>query len=109
MIVRIMTITFIIVYYAVLYGVISYRSSAEDTLVLKERLGTIMWHSSKVSLLTEPHVYCLYPAGSTMYPSKEGEYILKRADRIEDCFGWFGMAIFYELPEVSEREKFISN
>lgn len=85
----------------------------EDTPELRARFGTIMWHSSDRNgrtgeAVADPgavtHIYCYYPKGSTQYPGKSGEYIIKREDS-GDCTGWYGQAIFYEGSWVSEREK----
>lgn len=70
---------------------------------LRARFGTIMHHTSGEG--GEEHLYCYYPKGTTTYRSKAGEYIIKREDKIDDCNGWFGAAIFNEGYWVSEREK----
>ncbi len=75
---------------------------AEDSPVLRARLGTILWHSSGKD--GPSHTYCYYPKGSTQYTNKGGEYIIKREDS-EDCSGWYGQVTFNEGYWVSEREK----
>lgn len=84
-----------------------------DSPELRARLGTIISHSSdrkgrSGEAMLDPnsksHTYCYYPKGSTLYPNKGGEYIIKREDS-GDCSGWYGQAIFHEGFWVSEREK----
>lgn len=74
----------------------------DDSPSLRTRLGTILWHSSDLG--GEEHTYCYYPKGSTEYPKKGGEYIIKREDS-GNCEGFYGQAIFAEGSWVSEREK----
>ena len=80
---------------------------------LRNRLGTILWHSSDKNGKTDgaifdpnyvAHTYCYYPKGSTIYSNKAGEYIIKREDS-GDCAGWLGKVIFHESFWVSEKEK----
>lgn len=81
---------------------------------LRNRLGTIMWHSADRNGRTdeamydpkaETHVYCYYPKSNVVFTNKEGRYLIKRIDNIDACKDWFGISIFYEGSWVSEREK----
>ena len=74
-----------------------------DTLMLRDRFGTTIWHTSDRGGV--PHVYCYYPGKEIGYSPSTGKYVLKRVDTLSDCNGWLGMTILYESPEVSEKEK----
>lgn len=103
---------FLVGYYQLIYGVF-YKHSLPDEKneipvenqypVLRARLGTILSHSSDYG--GQEHLYCYYPHTSSLYDNKSGEYILKRADKIENCQDWYGMVIFNEGWWVSEKEK----
>lgn len=91
------------VYYSLIFSNLIQKNPMEEFPILRDRLGTIMWHSSGTDKNT--HLYCYYPSSSEDYKNKGGEYIIKRAKSIEDCNNWMGMAVFNEPKWVSEREK----
>ncbi len=67
------------------------------------------WEDSKSIYYNDPnqefHTYCYYPSGNVQYPSKSGEYIIKRVKNFDECRDWFGAAIFKEGNWVTEYEK----
>ena len=76
---------------------------------LKERLGTILWHSSDKDGVYQgsyndpyavDHNYCYYPK-----PEAETTLVIKRVDS-GDCSQWYGQIIIREGDWVSEQEKF---
>ena len=76
---------------------------------LKERFGTIMWHSNDkdgiyLGSFNDPnavdHIYCYYPKGIA-----QSKIILKRQDN-GDCSDWYGQVIFREGSWVSEAQKY---
>jgi hypothetical protein len=75
---------------------------SKDTPILKERLGTTLWHSSTAN--GEPHVYCYYPGGNAA--KINNDYLLQRVNNLDDCQNWHGIIIFNENQDVSEKEKF---
>lgn len=90
-------------YYSLFYSNLVYKAPIEEFPSLRDRLGTILWHSTGTE--KNAHVYCYYPTSKENYKNKGGEYIIKRADSINDCEGWLGAALFNEPKWVSEREK----
>ena len=77
--------------------------------MLKERFGTIMWHSNDkdgiyLGSFNDPnaidHIYCYYPKASA-----KTNLIIKRQDN-GDCSNWYGQTVFREASWVSEREKY---
>lgn len=104
---------FLFLYYFICYKAFSASKPPNEFPVLKERLGTILFHSNDKDGIFEgslnspdavEHNYCFYPKGSTTYKNKGSEYIIKREDN-GDCSGWFGQVTFVEGSWVSEREK----
>lgn len=95
---------FLLMWYTLCYtAFIQKDSSVKESPQLRARLGTILSHSSDKG--GEEHLYCYYPKGEATYSNKRGEYIIKRAQNLEDCRDWFGAVVFYEGAWVSEREK----
>lgn len=88
------------IYFLAFYLAFFHKIELSKQPVLKERFGTTISHTSDRG--GEGHIYCYYP--SKAY-HQEGEYILKRVDKIDDCSGWYGITILYEDRTVSEREK----
>ena len=77
--------------------------------ILKERFGTIMWHSNDKDGIylgsfnnpnTVDHIYCYYPKAST-----NSKILIKRQDN-GDCSDWYGSVIFREGSWVSEIQKY---
>lgn len=102
---------FIVGFYFVAYTVFLKKDRGEEFPILRERLGTILFNSSKdhsglTALdLKNDHIYCYYPGGAAVYPGKSGEYIIRKVTHLLDCQGWYGAAIFSEGNWVSEIEK----
>lgn len=76
---------------------------------LRERFGTIMWHSSDKDGVFQgsyndpnavDHTYCYYPK-----PETNSNLIIKRVDS-GDCSNWYGQVIFREGSWISEKEKY---
>ncbi|MBI4036906.1 hypothetical protein HY385_00595 [Candidatus Daviesbacteria bacterium] len=82
-------------YYVITFFLFGQTDAATQTSVLKDRLGTILWHAGQnnLSTQTESHVYCYYPFGSTQYENRGGENFIKQESTIYDCNGWFGIVI----------------
>ena len=81
-----------------------------DYPFLRERFGTIMWHSSDANGeflggYKDPqaidHIYCYYPKGQA-----QSKIIIKRVDNMDDCRDWDGAVVFREAEWASEREKY---
>ncbi|MBI2601151.1 hypothetical protein HYW42_04300 [Candidatus Daviesbacteria bacterium] len=92
-------------YFLVVTSFTEKTAKINDSPVLRARLGTVLWHSGDRAQNASGHLYCLYPSGQNIFDNKRGEYIIKRAENIEECQGWYGKVILYEGPWVSEREK----
>lgn len=107
-------LTFLIVlgYYATVLLLINFTHQGKPALTLRERFGTIMWHSSDLypgtELKRKNHLYCYYP-GNQAKEKTYGEYIIKKAQDLKDCQGWYGMVIFEEENWVTEKEKIWSD
>ena len=80
-----------------------------DYPMLKERFGTILWHSSDKDgvylgsyndSLAVDHNYCYYPK-----PAANTTLILKRIDN-GDCSNWYGQVTFREAAWASEYHKY---
>lgn len=108
---EILTALLIISFYFIGYTALLKKDRGEEFPTLRERLGTILFNSSKdYSGLTtdefkKDHIYCYYPGSSTLYPGKSGEYIIRKVQDFASCRGWYGTAIFKEGSWVSEIEK----
>ena len=81
-----------------------------DKPYLRERFGTIMWHSSDkdgiyLGSYNDPdavdHIYCYNPKAEA-----HSKIYLKLAKSWEDCSNWYGAVIFREGAWVREREKY---
>lgn len=81
-----------------------------DLPFLRERFGTVMWHSSDKEGVylgsyqdpnAQDHVYCYYPTEAA-----QSALMIKKVEKITDCQNWLGIAIFREGSWVSEREKY---
>lgn len=79
------------------------NNTVGDSPQLRARFGTMLSHSSDIG--GDEHLYCYYPKGNTTYHNKSGEYIIKRAENINECNYWFGAVVFNEGWWVSEKEK----
>ncbi len=91
-------------YYLVFYWTfVKPAQSVSSYPILRDRLGTILWHSDGAS--GEEHLYCYYPKRSNFSNLvKEGD-LIKKAGSLNDCNGYFGKAVFKEAPWVSELQK----
>ncbi len=96
--IKIFFILFLSLWYYICYiSFIEPHGEADNSL--KERLGTILWHSSDYG--GEEHVYCYYP--------KKGNVIIKRVQKIDECGDFLGIAIFYEGSLVTEKDKILTS
>lgn len=104
-------VLFLITFYLGLFYLGFYQVIGETSYpILRDRLGTILSHSSdvysgSVNADHHDHLYCYYPSSQAVYRNKGGEFILLRVASIEDCRDFFGITIFNEGSWVSEREK----
>lgn len=107
----ILAFVLIVSFYFIGYTTFLKKDRGEEFPILRERLGTILFNSSKdhTGLTTsdhkKDHIYCYYPGSGAVYPGKAGEYIIRKVDDISYCQGWYGAAIFKEGNWVSEIEK----
>ncbi len=92
-------------YFVVYTNLIEKKDHVDDSPVLRARLGTILWHSGDRTTNGSYHLYCFYPSSKANYDNKSGEYIIKRANKLDECNNWYGKAMIYEGSWVSEKEK----
>lgn len=93
-------------YYLLAYFFFQRLQESSDVPVLRQRLGTVLWHLSDSNHQNYPlHLYCYYPSGRVSFPGKSGEYLIKKVESLDQCQGWYGMAEASEPDQVSEREK----
>lgn len=112
----ILTILFILTaYYFVVYVNFVQKHPIDEFPALRARFGTIVYHSSDKDGVFQgsyndpnsvEHTYCYYPKGSTQYPNKGGEYIIKLVeDPLECSRDWYGSFTAQEGSWISEKEK----
>ena len=94
-------ITLLGLYYYLIYFFVLTPFEFGDELLLRDRFGTTIWHTSDKG--GEEHVYCYYPGKDIDH----GGYVLKRVANLDDCNGWYGTAILYEGKWASEKEKYL--
>ena len=98
----------LLIFYIFVLGAFYSKNPNQEFPVLRNRIGTILWHSGdnfNKNPGHEDHIYCFYPSSQASYPNRGGEYIIKRVQSFGDCQGWHGSVIFNEGWWVSEREK----
>ena len=105
----------LLTYYFIVYGVFVQKYPIDEFPALRARLGTIIYHSSDKDSVFQgsfndpnsvTHTYCYYPKGSTQYPNKGGEYILKQVeDPLECSRDWYSSFTAQEGSWVTEKEK----
>lgn len=104
---KILALIFFLSYYLIAYFTFIRHSSNMSYPFLKERWGTTLFRvqNNKLASQGEMHTYCYYPSGSTIFPHRSGEYILKKASSFYDCTGWYGQMEILEDSIKSENEK----
>lgn len=100
--IRIYLITgFLVFYYMVcLFAFLIPKDSSYA--VLKDRFGTILWHSS--DKWGQESVYCYYPKNNAQF-DRGGERILIKVKSFTDCHNFFGTVIIHEPFWMSEKDK----
>lgn len=94
---------FFLGYYYIFYLSFLKQTTDPSVPILKERLGSTLWKAGTASKQGQFHIYCYYPGGS-VGDAGNGEFIIKRAQNIEDCKGWYGIINVLEPPEFSETD-----
>jgi len=90
------------IYLYLTYSLFFYDPKQPEYPALRNRIGTILSHSSDSGGVA--HTYCYYPKSSADFNS-QNEYLLMRVSTLSECQNWFGASVFYEGPWVSEIEK----
>lgn len=86
-------------YYFLIFRMLAVSSeSSKETIQLKDRFGTTIWHTSDKG--GDEAVYCYYPA-------QFKDYVLKKVKGLDDCKGWYGIAILNEGKYATEKNKYL--